>query len=85
MLTEPESLELYLCNWKINKIWFISISLLWLDSKKPKMASVVLSLELLIYVCKVNGVASKDFELLSSQRKSEMVFQLFIYKMNIVV
>ena len=38
MLTELESLELYICNLKINKIRFTNISLLWLDSKKPKMA-----------------------------------------------
>ena len=73
MLTELESLELYMHNLKINKIWFISISLLWLDSKKMKMA-LMESLELLIYVCKVDRVASKDFELLSSQGKSELVF-----------
>ena len=44
----------------------------------------VLNLELLIYVCKVNKVASKDFELLCSQKKGELVFYLFIYKISIV-
>ena len=38
MLTELQSPELYMYNLKNNKIWFISISRLRLDSKKPKMA-----------------------------------------------
>ena len=38
MLTELEPLELYVYILKIKKIWFISISLLWLDSKNPKIA-----------------------------------------------
>ena len=38
MLTELESLELCMYNLGINKIWFISISLFWLDFKKTKIA-----------------------------------------------
>ena len=51
MLTELESLGFYIYNLKINKIWFISIAFLWLNSKKPKLA---LRGELLIYVCNVS-------------------------------
>ena len=38
MLTGLEPLELCVYNLKIKKIWFISISLLWLDSKNSKIA-----------------------------------------------
>ena len=37
MLTELEFLDLYVHNSKVNKIWFISILPLCLDTKKSKM------------------------------------------------
>ena len=37
MLTELQSPELYMHNSKINKKWLVSILLLQLDSREPKM------------------------------------------------
>ena len=84
MLTELEFLELYMYSLKINKICKHFTFIVGFK-KKQKWHSVVLNLELLIYFCKLNRVASQDFELLNSQRKSKLVFYLLIFKKSIVV